>query len=80
MQQAWCQFTPVIHLAQLLVSAVLIGGGYPACNVMVYTLYSKILGPAPQVGGVPRAGRGTKHSLLGLLGRLSWSREQAASR
>ncbi|XP_060035089.1 major facilitator superfamily domain-containing protein 8 [Erinaceus europaeus] len=62
-QQAWCQFTPVIHLAQLLVSAVLIGGGYPACNVMAYTLYSKILGPAPQgvyMGWLAAAGSGAR--------------------
>ncbi|XP_027021140.1 major facilitator superfamily domain-containing protein 8 [Tachysurus fulvidraco] len=46
--QTWCQFTPVIHLAQYLTSDLLIGVGYPACNVMSYTLYSKILGPKPQ--------------------------------
>lgn len=47
--QIWCQFTPAIHLAQYLTSYTLIGVGYPACNVMSYTLYSKILGPRPQV-------------------------------
>ncbi|KAF5898163.1 major facilitator superfamily domain-containing protein 8 isoform X1, partial [Clarias magur] len=46
--QIWCQFTPAIHLAQYLTSDILIGVGYPACNVMSYTLYSKILGPKPQ--------------------------------
>ncbi|KAM8928177.1 major facilitator superfamily domain-containing protein 8 isoform 6-T6 [Lycaon pictus] len=46
--QAWCFYTPMIHLAQFLTSAVLIGIGYPSCNVMSYTLYSKILGPKPQ--------------------------------
>lgn len=46
--QAWCLFTPVIHLAQYITSNILIGVGYPACNVMSYTLYSKILGPKPQ--------------------------------
>ncbi|KAF4084756.1 hypothetical protein AMELA_G00109690 [Ameiurus melas] len=46
--QTWCQFTPAIHLAQYLTSDILIGVGYPACNVMSYTLYSKILGPKPQ--------------------------------
>lgn len=48
-EQAWCLYTPVIHLAQFLTAAVLVGLGYPACNVMSYTLYSKILGPKPQV-------------------------------
>uniref|UniRef100_A0A8C6BKL2 Major facilitator superfamily domain containing 8 n=1 Tax=Monodon monoceros TaxID=40151 RepID=A0A8C6BKL2_MONMO len=47
-EQAWCLYTPMIHLAQFLTSAVLIGVGYPSCNVMSYTLYSKILGPKPQ--------------------------------
>ncbi|XP_045847350.1 major facilitator superfamily domain-containing protein 8 isoform X2 [Meles meles] len=47
-EQAWCFYTPMIHLAQFLTSAVLIGIGYPSCNVMSYTLYSKILGPKPQ--------------------------------
>lgn len=47
-EQAWCLYTPVIHLAQFLTAAVLVGIGYPACNVMSYTLYSKVLGPKPQ--------------------------------
>jgi len=47
-EQAWCFYTPMIHLSQFLTSAVLIGIGYPSCNVMSYTLYSKILGPKPQ--------------------------------
>lgn len=47
--QTWCQYTPAIHLAQYITSDFLIGVGYPACNVMSYTLYSKILGPKPQV-------------------------------
>lgn len=47
--QTWCLFTPVIYLAQYIMSDILIGVGYPTCNVMSYTLYSKILGPKPQV-------------------------------
>ncbi|XP_061109262.1 major facilitator superfamily domain-containing protein 8 isoform X2 [Conger conger] len=46
--QTWCQFTPAVQLAQYITADVLIGVGYPACNVMSYTLYSKILGPKPQ--------------------------------
>ncbi|CAH2300923.1 major facilitator superfamily domain-containing 8 [Pelobates cultripes] len=46
--QSWCFYTPVIHLAQYLTSDILIGIGYPTCNVMSYTLYSKIIGPKPQ--------------------------------
>ncbi|GAB5570511.1 major facilitator superfamily domain-containing protein 8 isoform X1 [Prionailurus iriomotensis] len=47
-EQAWCFYTPMIHLAQFLTAAMLIGVGYPSCNVTSYTLYSKILGPKPQ--------------------------------
>uniref|UniRef100_A0A4W5Q6Z1 Major facilitator superfamily domain containing 8 n=1 Tax=Hucho hucho TaxID=62062 RepID=A0A4W5Q6Z1_9TELE len=47
-EQTWCQYTPAIHLAQFITADVLIGVGYPACNVISYTLYSKILGSKPQ--------------------------------
>ncbi|XP_064141404.1 major facilitator superfamily domain-containing protein 8 isoform X2 [Loxodonta africana] len=62
-EQAWCLYTPVIHLAQFLTSAMLIGMGYPACNVMSYTLYSKILGPKPQgvyMGWLTASGSGAR--------------------
>uniref|UniRef100_A0A8D2CMZ9 Major facilitator superfamily domain containing 8 n=1 Tax=Sciurus vulgaris TaxID=55149 RepID=A0A8D2CMZ9_SCIVU len=62
-EQAWCLYTPVIHLAQLLTAGVLIGIGYPACNVMSYTLYSKILGPKPQgvyMGWLTASGSGAR--------------------
>ena len=49
--QAWCQYTPSIHLGQYISADVLIGAGYAACNVMSYTLYSKVLWPKPQVRG-----------------------------
>lgn len=55
-QQAWCLFTPVIHLAQLLTATALIGLGYPACNVMSYSLYSQVLGPEPQVSAEAQLG------------------------
>uniref|UniRef100_A0A4X2KLM8 Major facilitator superfamily domain containing 8 n=1 Tax=Vombatus ursinus TaxID=29139 RepID=A0A4X2KLM8_VOMUR len=62
-EQSWCLYTPVIHLAQFLVAAVLIGLGYPTCNVMSYTLYSKILGPKPQgvyMGWLTASGSGAR--------------------
>nr|UBT84193.1 major facilitator superfamily domain-containing protein 8 [Homo sapiens] len=62
-EQAWCLYTPVIHLAQFLTSAVLIGLGYPVCNLMSYTLYSKILGPKPQgvyMGWLTASGSGAR--------------------
>ncbi|CAJ1086270.1 major facilitator superfamily domain-containing protein 8 isoform X1 [Xyrichtys novacula] len=62
-EQTWCQYTPAIHLAQFISSDVLIGIGYPACNVMSYTLYSKILGPKPQgvyMGWLTASGSGAR--------------------
>ncbi|XP_028285062.1 major facilitator superfamily domain-containing protein 8 [Parambassis ranga] len=62
-EQTWCQYTPVIHLAQYISSDILIGVGYPACNVMSYTLYSKILGPKPQgvyMGWLTASGSGAR--------------------
>ncbi|XP_063520181.1 major facilitator superfamily domain-containing protein 8 isoform X3 [Pongo pygmaeus] len=62
-EQAWCLYTPVIHLAQFLTSVVLMGLGYPACNLMSYTLYSKILGPKPQgvyMGWLTASGSGAR--------------------
>ncbi|XP_061814851.1 major facilitator superfamily domain-containing protein 8 [Nerophis lumbriciformis] len=62
-EQTWCQYTPVIYLAQYISSDFLIGVGYPACNVMSYTLYSKILGPKPQgvyMGWLTASGSGAR--------------------
>ncbi|CAL9694779.1 unnamed protein product [Knipowitschia caucasica] len=61
--QTWCQYTPVINLPQYLTADVLIGIGYPTCNVMSYTLYSKVLGPKPQgvyMGWLTAAGSGAR--------------------
>lgn len=62
-QQAWCQYTPIIHLAQYIGSVILIGVGYPVCSVLSYTLYSKILGPKPQgvyMGWLTASGSGAR--------------------
>jgi len=45
----WCAYTPIVSFPQFLLGTLLIVIGYPTCNVMSYTLYSKILGPKPQV-------------------------------
>ncbi|NWI57740.1 MFSD8 protein, partial [Calyptomena viridis] len=61
--QSWCLTTPMVYLAQYLSSDVLIGLGYPVCNVMSYTLYSKILGPKPQgvyMGWLTASGSGAR--------------------
>ena len=44
----WCAYTPIVSFPQFLIGTLLIVIGYPTCNVMSYTLYSKILGPKPQ--------------------------------
>lgn len=62
-EQAWCLYTPVVYMAQFFTAAVLIGMGYPACSVMSYTLYSKILGPKPQgvyMGWLTASGSGAR--------------------
>ncbi|XP_035639192.1 major facilitator superfamily domain-containing protein 8 isoform X1 [Oncorhynchus keta] len=62
-EQTWCQYTPAIYLAQFLTADVLIGAGYPACNVISYTLYSKILGSKPQgvyMGWLTASGSGAR--------------------
>ena len=45
----WCFDTPAILLWQFLLGTFFVSVGYPVCNVMSYTIYSKILGPKPQV-------------------------------
>ncbi|XP_072351765.1 major facilitator superfamily domain-containing protein 8 isoform X1 [Scyliorhinus torazame] len=62
-EQVWCQYIPIIYLTQYIFSAILIGIGYPVCNVISYTLYSKILGPKPQgvyMGWLTASGSGAR--------------------
>ncbi|OWF38500.1 major facilitator superfamily domain-containing protein 8-like [Mizuhopecten yessoensis] len=44
----WCAYTPRILLPQFLGGTLLIVIGYPVCNLMIYTIFSKVLGPKPQ--------------------------------
>ena len=48
-QKSWCLDTPKLHFAQFLSAATLVGIGYPLAAVLLSTLYSKIIGPFPQV-------------------------------
>lgn len=45
----WCWNVPRVLLGQYIGGSVAISIGYPICNVMTYTLFSKVLGPQPQV-------------------------------
>ncbi|KAL5011895.1 hypothetical protein ScPMuIL_010446 [Solemya velum] len=58
----WCSTVPVVRFSQFLVGTFLITIGYPTCNVMSYSIYSKILGPKPQ---------GTMMGLLTAAGSLA---------
>ncbi|KAH9488155.1 Major facilitator super domain-containing protein 8 [Bulinus truncatus] len=44
----WCTTVPMIHIAQYFGATALISIGYPMCNLLSYTIYSKVLGPKPQ--------------------------------
>ncbi|XP_069129882.1 major facilitator superfamily domain-containing protein 8-like [Argopecten irradians] len=44
----WCAFTPRLPLVQFLAGTLLVVIGYPVCNLMIYTIFSKVLGPKPQ--------------------------------
>ena len=46
---SWCFNTPAILLWQFLLGTFFVAVGYPVCNVMSYAIYSKMLGPKPQV-------------------------------
>lgn len=46
---SWCYSTPKATLAQYLVAYFLLSFGYPTCNIVLSTLYSKVLGPRRQV-------------------------------
>ena len=45
----WCFSTPLIYFEQYLAGTFLIGIGYPTSTVMIYTIYSRLLGASPQV-------------------------------
>jgi len=48
-QYKWCQTIPKISFWQFLTGATLVGVGYPIAAVLLSTLYSKVIGPFPQV-------------------------------
>lgn len=43
------QDTPIVTLAQLIIGFFFIVAGYTVSNLMSFTIYSKMLGPWPQV-------------------------------
>ena len=45
----WCLTIPKMELYQYVMGMVLLAVGYPVSSVLCYSLFSKILGPHPQV-------------------------------
>ena len=45
----WCKTTPQIHISQLLLGMFFLSIGYPLVMVLTTSIYSKIIGPKPQV-------------------------------
>lgn len=43
-----CYQEPYLPFPQFIAGCTLIAIGYPMCSVMIYTIFSKILGPSPQ--------------------------------
>mmetsp|Transcript_14989 Transcript_14989/g.38491 ORF Transcript_14989/g.38491 Transcript_14989/m.38491 type:complete len:526 (-) Transcript_14989:1325-2902(-) len=44
----WCSSDPALPFGQYIVSAILINAGFPLAMVMIFTLYSYVLGPFHQ--------------------------------
>ncbi|GFO25664.1 major facilitator superfamily domain-containing protein 8-like [Plakobranchus ocellatus] len=58
-QYTWCRHVPMLPLLQYLAGTLVISIGYPMCQMLTYTIYSKILGPKPQgvwMGWITAAG------------------------
>ena len=49
MEPTWCPHVPRIYLFQVLVSLFLLTPGFAASSVTLFSIYSRILGPFPQV-------------------------------
>ena len=49
-KQSWCLDQPKIYLFQYVAGLYILTPGYCASSLICYTMFSKILGPRPQVG------------------------------
>ena len=45
----WCHNTPQMHISQLILGMLCLSVGYPLVMVLTTSMYSKIIGPRPQV-------------------------------
>jgi hypothetical protein len=48
-EQLWCADTPAMTIPQVLIGYVFTSVGYPIGVTVIFSLFSKILGPRPQV-------------------------------
>ncbi len=48
--ESWCADVHEIYLYQYILCMLMIAIGYPASSLLCYSIFSKILGPFPQVG------------------------------
>ena len=47
--QTWCYYIPAMTISQFLLGYALTAIGYPIGVTLIQTIFSKILGPRPQV-------------------------------
>lgn len=47
--QEWCSYTPAMTVTQFILGYILTVFGYPTAVTLIQTIFSKILGPRPQV-------------------------------
>ena len=47
--QTWCYYIPAMTISQFLLGYALTAVGYPIGVTLIQTIFSKILGPRPQV-------------------------------
>jgi ceroid-lipofuscinosis MFS transporter 7 len=45
----WCYYTPIVRFFQFILGFIFLVCGYSMTNVMSFAIYSKLLGPKPQV-------------------------------
>lgn len=45
---SWCDSAPAVTMAQFFIGGIFVNVGFPMVSVMIFTLYSKVLGPFKQ--------------------------------
>jgi ceroid-lipofuscinosis MFS transporter 7 len=50
--QKWCYYIPAMTITQFLLGYAFTAVGYPIAVTLIQTIFSKILGPRPQVSNL----------------------------